>query len=119
MASILESTAAFDTRARSHGLSAGEVTVLSNAAVNTLAKSAFAISTPAVGPTEVELRRLLNAANPDSVSIGSLSSIRRLMFDAQTLAIQQIKSQVDGSDATKKELVPAERATCIEARGVE
>ena len=38
------------------------------------------------------------------------------MFDAQTLAIQQVKSQVDGSDAAKKELVPAERATRIEAQ---
>ena len=102
MASILESTAAFETRARSHGLSAGEVTTLSNAGVNSLAKLAFAISTPGVSPTEVELRRLLNTANPDAVSIGSLSSIRRLMFDAQTLAIQQIKSQVDGGDSTKK-----------------
>ena len=118
MASILESTAAFDTRARSHGLSAAEVTTLSNAGVNSLAKLAFAISTPGVSPTEIELRRLLNAANPDAVSIGSLSSIRRLMFDAQTLAIQQIKSQVDGSDSAKKELVPAERATRIEAQRV-
>ena len=115
MASILKSTAAFETRARSHGLSAGEVTAWSNAGVNSLAKLAFAISTPGVSPTEVELRRLLNTAN--AVSIGSLSSIRRLMFDAQTLAIQQIKSQVDG-DSTKKELVPAERATRIEAQRV-
>lgn len=116
MASILESSAAFDTRARSHGLSDGEVTTLKNAGVNTLAKLAFSVSTPGVNPTEVELRRLLNAASPDAVSIGSLSSIRRLMFDAQTLAIQQVKNQVDGSDTAKKELVPAERASRIQAQ---
>ena len=35
------------------------------------------------------------------------------MFDAQTLAIQNIQSQVDGSDSAKRELVPAERSVRI------
>ncbi len=35
------------------------------------------------------------------------------MFDVQTLGIQNIKSQVDGSDSAKRELVPAERSVRI------
>jgi len=103
MASILEATAAFETRARNHGLSADEMTTLKNAGVNTLAKLVFAVATPGVNPPKLELRKLLNNPRPDAVLLGPLSSIRRLMFDAQTLAIQQIKSQVHGSNSAKKE----------------
>ena len=49
------------------------------------------------------------------MSLGSLSSIRRLMFDSQTLAIQSIKNQVENPDGSKnRELIPAERAARIE-----
>lgn len=118
MASILESTAAFETRATGHGLTAAEVTVLKGAGVNSLARLAFAIATPGVNPQENELRSLLNRADPDSVTIGSLASLRRLMFEAQTLAIQQVKNQVEGSESVRKEFVPAERSSRIEAQKV-
>ena len=113
MAALLESKAVLTSRAKSHGLSGAEIAVLVNAGVDNLAKLAFSITTPGVNPGEAELRGLLNNARPNEVSIGSLASIRRLMFDAQTLAIQNIKSQVDGSDSAKRELVPAERSVRI------
>ena len=113
MAALLESKAVLTSRAKSHGLSSAEIAVLVNAGVDNLAKLAFSITTPGVNPGEAELRGLLNSARPNEVSIGSLASIRRLMFDAQTLAIQNIKSQVDGSDSAKRELVPAERSVRI------
>ena len=109
MASILESTAAFESRAKSCGLSEAEVGVLKTQGVTTLAKLAFAITTPGVNPSEDNLRSLINSADPASVVVGTVSALRRLMFDAQTLAVQFLISQVEGSESSKKELVPAER----------
>ena len=116
MASILESLAVFETRAKGHGLTDAELGVLKGAGVNSLAKLAFSITTPGVNPQESELRSLLNRADPDTVTIGSLASLRRLMFESQTLAIQQVKNQVEGSESVRKELVPAERSSRIEAQ---
>ena len=116
MASILESVAAFETRALGHGLTDAEVTVLKGAGVNSLARLAFAITTPGVNPQEGDVRSLLNRASPDTVTIGSFASLRRLMFEAQTWAIQQVKNQVEGSESVRKELVPAERSSRMEAQ---
>ena len=113
MASILESLAAFETSAKGHGLTGAEVGVLKGAGVNSLAKLAFSITTPGVNPQESELRLLLNRAAPETVTIGSLASLRRLMFESQTLAIQQMKNQVEGSESVRKEPVPAERSSRI------
>ena len=45
--------------------------------------------------------------------VGTVSALRRLMFDAQTLAVLFLKSQVEGGESSKKELVPAERSERI------
>ena len=116
MASILESKAAFEAKGKSHGLSDDEMRVLKNSGIDSLAKLAFAVTTPGVNPGEVELRALLDPTDGTRVSVGSLSSLRRLMFDSQTLAIQQVKAQVEGNENTKKELVPAERSSRIESQ---
>ena len=113
MTSILESAAAFESRAGSCGLSPAEIAVLKAQGITNLAKLAFAISTPGVNPSEDSLRGLINATDPASVLVGTVSAIRRLTFDAQTLAVRQIKVQVEGGESSKKELVPAERAERI------
>ena len=117
MASLLESTASFKGRAISHGLSEDQVESLVRRGVNSLSKLAFAITTPGVTPSEASLRSLLDGDAPDAVTIGDLSALRRLMFDAQTLSIALVKQAVEGGDSnTKVELAPAERSFRIEAQ---
>lgn len=113
MASVLESSAAFESRAASCGLSEAEINILKAQGVTTLAKLAFAITTPGSNPSEDNLRSLINSSDPHAVVVGTVSALRRLMFDAQTLAVQHLKSQVEGGESSKKELVPAERAERI------
>ena len=113
MASILESAAAFESRAKSCGLSEAEIAVLKTQGVTTLAKLAFAITTPGVNPSEDNFRSLINPADPSSVVVGTVSALRRLMFDAQTLAVQLLKAQVEGGESSKRELVPADRSERI------
>eukprot|EP00435_Cladocopium_sp_Y103_P029765 s285_g7.t1 len=114
MATILESEAAFNARAGEHGLTREQLRRLQDQGLVNLSKLAFAVTTPGTTPSDDALKNLLDD-DPDSVTIGQLSSIRRLMFDAQTLCASQIKSTLSGSDVGRKaELVPAERATRIQ-----
>jgi len=116
MATILESSAAFNARAIEHGLTQAQLERLQDQGLINLSKLAFSITTPGTVPPDDSLKGLLSD-NPDEVTVGQLSSMRRLMFDAQTLCAlaSQIKTTLHGSDVGKKaELVPAERATRIE-----
>ena len=114
MATILDSTAAFDARALEHGLTEDQLGRLKLKGLNNLSKLAFAISTPGTSPDDESLKTLVHD-DPDMVTVGQLASIRRLMFDAQTLCAAQVKHILAGTEATRKaELVPAERAQRIE-----
>ena len=116
MATILESEAAFAARVLEHGLTRAQLAWLSDKGFNNLSKLAFALATPGTVPTEDALKEFLDD-NIDNVNVGQLSSIRRLIFDAQTLCASQIKTIISGSDQGRKaELVPAERATRIQAQ---
>ena len=113
MATILESQAAFNARALEHGLARPQLARLHEQGLTNMSKLAISLTTLGTVPTDGALRALLDD-NPDDVTVGQLSSIRRLMIDAHTLCASQIKTTVPGSDVGKKaELVPAERATRI------
>eukprot|EP00435_Cladocopium_sp_Y103_P057080 s900_g19.t1 len=116
MATILESEAAFNVRAVEHGITRAQLVRLQNQGIVNLSKLAFSITTPGTVPPDDALKQLLSD-DPDTVTVGELSSMRRLMFDAQTLSASQIKTVLSGSDTGRKaELVPAERATRIQAQ---
>ena len=86
-----------------------------NRGVDNLSKLAVAVTTPGINPTEDALRALVDATNPDRVSLGALSSIRRLMFESQTLSIAMVKQTIEGTEGSVKvEMAPAERAQRIE-----
>ena len=91
-------------------------TVLAGKGIDTLATLAYVLTTPGVTPSEAALRDLLDSATPESVSLQALASIRRLMFEAQTLCIAQIKASIETEGETKVELAPAERAQRIAAQ---
>ena len=113
MATILESEAAFKTKALEHGLTQAQHTRLVAQGITNLSKLAFAITTPGTPPPDDSLKGLLDD-DITNVNVGSLSSIRRLTFDAQTLSAAQVKHALAGTDAGRKaELVPAERAQRI------
>ena len=115
MASLLDSTAAFKARAVDAGLQPDEIQQLEGQGIGTLNKLAYAVTQPTVQPSETQLRGLANSRDPDSVTVGTLSSLRRLMFESQTLAIAHVKQSLEGNER-KAELVPAERASRIAAQ---
>ena len=114
MATILDSKAAFVARAQEHGLTNDQLGRLRDQGITSLAQLAFALTTPGTASDEESLKNLLSD-NPDQVTVGQLSSIRRLTFDAQTLSAAQVKHILAGTETARKaELVPAERSHRIQ-----
>ena len=109
MTSILKSEAAFVSRAEDCGLGPSDVAVLTGKGIKTLATLAYALTTPGATPSEDALRGLLNETHPDTVSLQALASLRRMVFEAQTLSIAQIKQVIENEGEAKVDLVPAER----------
>ena len=111
MASLTESRAVFKERASEVGLDDATRTLLENQGITTLAKLAFAVGQPGETPTEGALRGMVaGGGDPGAVALGVVSSLRRLIFEAQTLLIAQVKTLVENKvDETKLEMAPAER----------
>ena len=81
--------------------------------VTSMSVLAHTLTTAGVTPDEALLRGLLNFASPGDVPVQTLASIRRLVFESQTLATSRIKSIVEADAEKKIELAPAERASRI------
>ena len=106
--SLLNSTAAFKARALSHGLVQGIVDSLVSKGITSLNQVAYALTPPGTAPSEQALRLFINAEKPDDVTAGQLASIRRLVFEAQTLSVSQLKQQVEGGADSKVRELPAD-----------
>lgn len=110
MATILESNAVFNDKAKGCGLSQANVDRMRAQNISTLGVLAFACCQPGETASEDSLKRLIQQAGGPEPTLGEVGSVRRLVFLAQTLAVAEVKASVEGtSDATKKELAPAER----------
>ena len=117
MSSLLESEATFRAKTLRHGLVTREIDNLIGRGVNSMSKPAFLLTMPGLTPDEGSFRHLINNGDPASVTLGTLSAIRRLVFEAQTLSIALVKRAVEGTEmAGKVELVPAERSHRITAQ---
>ena len=117
MAQTLDSEAVFKRKAGEAGLPQAALDHLLINGVNTYSKLAYAVTTPGTTPTEEGLRVLINRAHPDQVPVGTVSALRRLTFEGQTMVIAQIRKTVEGGEGAKPaELAPAERDHRIRAQ---
>ena len=112
MASIPESSAVFLERCAAVGLGDSETTILRDAGITTLAKLAFSVGQPGETPSTEDLKSLIREGD-EAVSVGQLSCIRRLVFEAQTIMIAQVKSLVENKPEGSLQLAPAERSERI------
>ena len=108
MASLLDSEPAFENRATEHGLPADLIADLVRRGVNTLNKAAYAVGTPGTPLAEEDLRKLANPTTPATVTDGVLASIRRLLFESQTMSLANLRQQVEVGDGDRKKELPLE-----------
>ena len=108
-ASLLDSKAAFKGKVLEYGLPLPVFEGIVRWGVDTLSKAAYAVGAPGVLPSEDALRGFLNPDEPATVEQGQVAIARRLVFEAQTLAVSQLRQQIEGPDEKRQDLQPAER----------
>ena len=90
MSTSLESTNALKSRASEVALTTEEANALINNGVSSLARLAFAACAPGQTPTDDQLTALLG---PVPLNPGNAASLKRLIFEAQTLICSEVKSK--------------------------
>ena len=88
MGSLTESTAAFASRAKEIGLSSAEISAITGTGVNTLSKLAFATVPPGQSPSDAQVQGLFGEG---AVTAGTMAAAKRLIFEAHTLVVQELK----------------------------
>ncbi|CAE7356169.1 RE1, partial [Symbiodinium sp. KB8] len=103
-ASLLDSKAAFKGKVLEYGLPLPVFEGIVRWGVDTLSKAAYAVGAPGVLPSEDALRGFLNPDEPATVEQGQVAIARRLVFEAQTLAVSQLRQQIEGPDEKRQDL---------------
>ena len=104
---LVESEAAFQQRCREITGNDDLYTELSRAGVKTFSSMAFSLGTPQTAPTEQQFENFAqNVYGVARPTVGQLSSLRRLHFEATALMVATIKENVsaeaDKTDVVKK-----------------
>ena len=112
MSTLLESKEALRSRAADVGLSAAEITFLVDRGANSLARLAFAAAPLGTAPTTEQVQQLL----PAGAGHGAVASMKRIIFEAQTLIVADIKAKVQRRDepSASVSLSSAERDSRVE-----
>ena len=115
-ATVLESEATFQMQAQRAGLTQSYIDCIKAAALGTLGKLAYAVTTPGTSPTDVQVNNFLAAVRPGiAPSVADTTAMKRIVFEAQTLTIANLRSSMVSTDDTAaKKVAPAERTARIE-----
>ena len=113
--SLLSSTPALEKQCSKVGLSEPWVTALKAKQVDTLSKLAYAVTLPGVQATDADVDVFANKLRPgESLSLGDTAALKRLIFEAQTLSVAELRASVQSGEDVPKKLPAAERALRLE-----
>ena len=112
--SLIHSTAALRDRAAKAGLSSEETQAIVDSNVLSIAQMAFAVTPPGTSPIEQQVKDFFQ--DRVAVNLGTITSTKLLIFEAHTLVVANIKSEVGRKDDTSAHCVlpSAERERCIQ-----
>ena len=108
MSSLIESEAHFSKRATEVRLSAASLEALRSHGFSTLGQLAYAVGQPGQVIPEAEFSTWSRTHVP-AASAADLASLRRLLFEAQTLALSQLRLQITEPESAAKRVPEAER----------
>ena len=110
MASGLESTPVFRSRARQIGLAEADVDALALSGIDTMGSYAFCCSSQPGSSDEAPLIAVLTQVLGGPPSVALMAKLRRLFYEAHTLAIVDMKSRLDrGEEDQPRKLLGPER----------
>ena len=114
MTSLLESEAVFGEKASNCGIPDDVLTYIKGQGVRTLAQVAFSVGTPGDTQSDDAIENLAQDPSVNPLSLGAKAAVRRFVFIAQTLAVEEAKNLVDEpGEVSTTELPPAERTARI------
>ena len=98
--SLTESQSAFEQRC--NAVRPGLFEQLAAEDINTFSKLAFAVGTPQTPPTASELQTLGSKLNEGrDPTLGFVSDLKRLIFEASTFVLAELKQQVSAPDPSE------------------
>ena len=106
MGTSLESVNALKSRALEVALTPAEASALETNGITSLARLAFAACHPGQTPTEAQLQPLLH---PIPLNPGNTASLKRLIFESQTLVCNEVKVKANRKDDASTTFAGAER----------
>ena len=106
MASLLDSEAQFLQRANDFRLSESTLRRLKTAGLNTFGILAYAHGQPGQPISDESFENWVGAKVDPSASIADVASLKRLLFEAQTLTLASLKDQVLSQDSLSVKKVP-------------
>lgn len=110
MSTILDSEATFIHRAKEAGLTQPWIDALKTESLATFAKLSFAVTTPGVPASDAQVVNFLGTLRGGvNATIAEQSAFKRILFEAQTLMIHNLKSSIKGDDAAIQKMAPQER----------
>jgi hypothetical protein len=108
MASIVDSEASFVTRAKAIGFPDNLIQKLLDAGINSAAKLAFSCNYTPQSGDDKPLEDMITAANGGvAITLGQMSCLRRMFFEAHTLVMADLKTQVEKTDDQMPRKIPA------------
>ena len=115
---ILESTATFEMQAKRAGLNEQWIQAFGTKHMNKLSVLAHAITTPGTPPTSQQVTEFLDDIRPGiGATLSEITGVKRLVFEAQTLAIASLRTAIQSpDDSSSRRVAPAERAARIESQ---
>ena len=115
MSAGIESEPVFRTRAQQIGLSEAQIKLLTDNGFDTLGKFAFCCATQPGSGDEAAFVEMLTGLMGAAPSVGALALYRRLFYEANTVAVFEMKGRLDRTeDDAPKKLPMAERAARLE-----
>ena len=97
-ATVLESEATFQMQAQRAGLSQSYIDCIKAAALGTLGKLAYALTTPGTSPTELQVNNFLNAMRPAvAPTVADTTAMKRIIFlgaDSHDSQLAQLNAHI-------------------------
>eukprot|EP00435_Cladocopium_sp_Y103_P018197 s4173_g4.t1 len=112
MGTLLESKEALRARGLEVHLTEAEIDAVIASGVSSLARLAFAASPPGTTPSDEQVRGLFTGGLVPNM--GTLASLKRLIFEAQTLVVADVKAKV----TRKEENIPTNMAPAERENGI-
>ena len=113
---MADSEATFSERARTYGLSADAVQSLASDGIKTYSALLFSVASAPGSVDQPRLERLQAKHLGSAPSAGAAAAFSRLVFEAGTFVVAELKSSVQGDDDSSRRLPQATESSFCGAR---